>query len=316
MTGPVLLADVGGTFTRLALAENGTIGGASTVESELFGSFEEAALGFIQEVGQFPTKIAIAAAGPVVKNQITLTNGPRWHIDAADVSTAIGGVPVIMVNDFAGLAAGVPYLPADGLSDVAPGQADPDGAIAVIGPGTGLGVALLAPDGEGGWRVLPGEGGHASLSPTNDREIAVLFQLIRRFGHVKAEHVLSGTGLEILWETLAELDGTNRAIKPTAGEIAERARRATCETSKEAVAMFTAWLGGFAGDVALIAGATGGVFLAGGVLPRWGSMFDTASFRRRFVAKGVHRPLMEAMPVKLITDKQAAFKGLLSLLRA
>ena len=83
--------------------------------------------------------------------------------------------------------------------------------------------------------------------------------------------------------------------------------------SIEAIALFTAWLGGFCGDIALIAGATGGVYLAGGVLPRWGDLFDTALFHARFIAKGAHRPIMEAIPIQLVIDKQAAFRGLIAL---
>ncbi len=92
-----------------------------------------------------------------------------------------------------------------------------------------------------------------------------------------------------------------------------RAAGRACARSCEAVALFTGWLGGFAGDVALIAGATGGVYLAGGILPRWGALFDAAAFRARFIAKGTHRALMEAIPVRLILDPLAAFRGLLSL---
>jgi glucokinase len=316
MTRRILLADAGGTFTRLALAdEAGAISEATVLESALFGTFEEAARSFLADTGAAPTQIAIAAAGPLAQGVIELTNGPGWSISARNLATAFGVDDVLLVNDFAGLAAGAPHLPARHLTHIATGEADPAGAIAVIGPGTGLGVALLAPRGAGTWQVLPGEGGHAGLSPVNDREIAILFQMIRRFGHVRAEFALSGSGLEILWETIAALDGASTGTRPTAGEISERARRGSCSISAETVSIFTGWLGGFAGDIALIAGATGGVYLAGGILPRWGTLFDTGLFRRRFVSKGTHRALMERIPVNLITDPQACFKGLLALLK-
>lgn len=317
MTRRILLADAGGTFTRLAIADDdGAISGSTIVESGMFPTFEDAARSFISDIGEPPTHIAIAAAGPLNHGVIELTNGPRWRIAASETGTAFGVSDVLLVNDFAGLAAGAPHMAAESLVQIAPGDADPLGAIAVVGPGTGLGVALLAPRGDRRWQVLPGEGGHAGLSPVNDREIAILFQMIRRFGHVRAEFVLSGTGLEILWETIAALDGETVGTRLTAGEISERARRKTCAISTETVSIFTGWLGGFAGDVALIAGATGGVYLAGGILPRWGALFDTALFRRRFISKGSHRAMMERIPVQLITDPQACFKGLLSLMKA
>ncbi|BCW90958.1 Glucokinase [Alphaproteobacteria bacterium SO-S41] len=313
MTELTLLADAGGTFTRFALADGATIGPVRIVESGHYRSFIDAAREFLKDAGGKPSHAAIAAAGPLSHGEITLTNGPRWRIAPHDVATGLQLSSVRVVNDFAALAAAAPHLDPAGLTDIAPGTADPAGAIAVIGPGTGLGVALLAPLGEGRHRVLPGEGGHAGLSPTNDRESAILSRLVARFGHVKAEHVLSGLGLEILWETLAELDGVATTPKPSAGEIAERAEAGTCAIARETVAIFTGWLGGFAGDIALIAGASGGVYLAGGILPRWGTLFDTALFHRRFTAKGAHQALMEAIPVRLVTDPQVTFRGLLAL---
>lgn len=313
MNGDLLLADAGGTFTRLALAgADGAIGVSEVMETGAFASFEDAARDFLAAHGATPSRAAIAAAGPVEHGVVHMTNGPKWRIDPDAVAQALGLARVVLVNDFAAVAAAAPRLPAEKLVTLNAGEGD-DGAIAVVGPGTGLGVAIVIPAAQG-WRVLPGEGGHAGLSPVNDREIAVLYQLIRRFGHVKAEYVLSGPGLEILWETLAALDGADATARPTAGEIAERARRKSCALSTEAIAVMTGWLGGFVGDVALIAGATGGVYLAGGVLPRWGDLFDHALFLRRFMAKGAHRAIMERIPVKLITDPQATFKGLIALL--
>lgn len=313
MSGDILLADSGGTFTRLALADAaGVIGISEVMETAAFAGFEDAARDFLNAHGAAPRFAAIAAAGPVQQGVVQMTNGPQWRIDSAAIKASLRLDRIVLVNDFAAVAAAAPRLPASGVSVLQEGAAD-DGAIAVIGPGTGLGVALVMQEG-GRFRVLPGEGGHAGLSPVNDREIAVLHQLLRRFGHVKAEHVLSGTGLEILWETLIALDGGDASVRPTSGEIAERARRGTCDTSREAVQIITGWLGGFAGDIALIGGATGGVYLAGGVLPRWGDLFDRKLFLRRFNAKGAHHEMMTRMPVKLITEPQAAFKGLLALI--
>lgn len=314
MTGPVLLADVGGTFTRLALGgEDGSIGEAQVLESGTYRTFEDAVETYLKDTGAKPVRAAIAAAGPLNHGTITLTNGPQWPIARDAVRNVFGFSDVLLVNDFVGLAASAPSTPHGYATAIVPNDAPEGGTIAVIGPGTGLGVALLAPRPGGGHIVLPSEGGHAALAATNEREIAIVFRLMHRFGHVKAEYVLSGTGLEILWETLAELDGAKIEGKPTAGEIAERARRKSCAISDEAVTIFTGWLGGFAGDIALIAGASR-VYLAGGVLPRWGTLFNAALFRRRFTAKGSHRTMMESVPVTLITDPQATFRGLQVLL--
>ena len=313
MTKTTLLADVGGTFTRLALSRDGSIEDVSIQESAAFVTFEDAIRDYLGDTGAAPQQAAIAAAGPASADVATMTNGPQWRIEGAALKATFGFASARVVNEFAAVAASAPGLAPDRLVTLSEGAGAARDVIAVIGPGTGLGVALLVPLETGGWRVLPGEGGHAGLSPTSDREIAILFQLIQRYGHVKAEHALSGPGLEILWETLASLDGAPTSPRPLAGEIAERARRGACEISTEAVRVFTGWLGGFAGDVALIAGARGGVYLAGGVLPRWGKLLDEGLFRRRFFAKGSHRPIMEATPVRLIVDKEATFKGLLAI---
>ncbi|MCC6917615.1 MAG: glucokinase [Alphaproteobacteria bacterium] len=312
MTAPVLLADVGGTFSRFAVADNGVIGETTVLESGTYRTFADAASVFLHDVATKPRRAAIAAAGPLTDGLITLTNGPQWPIARDAVRAELGLDEVLLVNDFVGLAVSAPSTPPEFAVELAPGDGG-DGVIAVIGPGTGLGVALLAPRPGGGHTVLASEGGHAALAATNEREIAIVFRLMHRFGHVKAEYVLSGIGLEILWQTIAELDGVKVEGKPTAGEIAERARRKACDVSVETVAIFTGWLGAFTGDIALIAGAST-VYLAGGVLPRWGTLFDTALFRRRFLAKGTHRPLMEKIPVTLITDPKATFRGLLVLL--
>src|SRR5690606_14200055 len=149
---------------------------------------------------------AVCAAGPLTGDHIDLTNC-AWKIGRGEIAAATGARTAILVNDFAAVARALPVLGAPDLAQIGGGAPSSDAPKIALGPGTGLGVASAVGDGRGGWIVMPGEGGHIDLAPTNDREIAVVYQLIRDYGHVSVERVLSGPGLETLYLTLAALDG-------------------------------------------------------------------------------------------------------------
>jgi glucokinase len=306
-----LLADCGGTFARFALWEDGKAVAAETLAAEGHAGFAAAARDFLEAHGAPRIDaVAVGAAGPAEDNRAALTNGCRWTIGPDEIAEIAPGARGLVVNDFAPLAAALPHLTEAETRMIAGPAVNPGRALAVIGPGTGLGVAARLASGA----IASGEGGHAGLSPATDREIAVLHFLQRTHGYVKAEAILSGPGLENLYATLGALDGVRVTAPPTAGEIAARARAGTDALASETLALFTGWLGAFAGDVALMFGANGGVFLAGGILPRWGALFDEALFLRRFRRKGSHSVWMQSVPVRLITAPDAVFKGLAALL--
>jgi glucokinase len=165
------------------------------------------------------------------------------------------------------------------------------------------------------WVAVPGEGGHVDLAPTNDRELAVVFQLMRERGHVAAEDAVSGLGLENVYLAIASLDGVKLKAKPIAADIAKAARAKTDAVAVEAVALFTGWLGSVAGNLALTLGAQGGVYIAGGIVAQWGDLFDAKLFRRRFEAKGRIKYFLEPIPCYLVTAKDLAFRGLAQLAR-
>jgi glucokinase len=190
-----------------------------------------------------------------------------------------------------------------------------DSPMVALGPGTGLGVASVIPDGRGGFVVAPGEGGHADLAATNDREIAIVHYLIRQHGHVSSERVLSGPGLETLYGAIAALDGLALKGKPIAADIAQAARAKSDAAAVEAVGLFTGWLGAAAGNLALVLGAQGGVYVAGGIVPAWGELFDGKLFRRHFEAKGRMKTFLAPIPAYVVTAKDLAFRGLAELIR-
>jgi len=162
--------------------------------------------------------------------------------------------------------------------------------------------------------VAAGEGGHADLAPTNARELAIVYQLMREYGHVSVERVLSGPGLETLYLAIAALDGVNLKQKPIAHDIARAAKTLSDPVAVEAVSQFTAWLGSVAGNVALTLGARGGVYIAGGIVAQWGDLFDAKLFRHRFEAKGRMQHYLAPIPCYLVTAKDLAFRGLAAMI--
>ncbi len=215
----------------------------------------------------------------------------------------------MLVNDFAATAMGVTTLAKeDSVALGAERQAIPGHPIGVLGPGTGLGVAALVPDGRGDYLVVSGEGGHVDLPASNAREDAVLALLRERFGHVSAERALSGPGLENLYAALCTRDGVAPAPR-SATDIAQDAQKGEPRAG-ETVELFAGFLGAVAGNLALTLGALGGIYLAGGILPRWGKLFDAALFRARFEAKGRSQALLARIPTRLVMAPDCAFRGL------
>ncbi len=315
---PRLVADIGGTNARFALQHPGARAGAAVVlrcadhadiETAVRAALERA------EPAAAPRHAAIAVAAPVTGDRIDMTNHP-WAFSQRGLRQALGLERLVVVNDFTAIALAVPRLEADDRRQVGGGAPVVDAPVAVIGPGTGLGVSGLVPT-DGGWTPVAGEGGHVDLAPANAREIALLERLQRRFDHVSLERVLSGPGLVNLYRAVAEIDGAapaDDAALPTAEQITERARRGVCPLCDESVATFCALLGAAAGDLALTLGARGGVYIAGGIVPKLGPAFDEERFRQRFEAKGRFAAYLAPIPTYVITEARPALIGLAGLL--
>ena len=306
-----LLADVGGTNVRFAtLKADGCIAAVEAWLTALYPDFGSAVRAYAEATDlRLPVRAAaVCAAGPLKGDCIDLTNC-AWTISRDEIAAATGGM-VVLINDFAAVARAVPGLCAGDLVQI--GGAEPKAAAPklALGPGTGLGVASVVSNGAGGWIVMPSEGGHSDLAPTNEREIAIVYQLMREFGRVSVERVLSGPGLESLYLAIAALDGLKLDAKPIAHDIAKRAFAKSDAAAVEAVALFTGWLGSVAGNFALIMGAEGGVYIAGGIVAQWGENFDAKLFRHRFEAKGRMKSYLAPIPCYVVTAKDLAFRGL------
>jgi glucokinase len=311
----LLLGDIGGTNARFMLAPaQGALPSATILHTADFPTLE-AALASLLGPGASLRATALSVAGPVRDGLVRMTNCP-WVISAAGLTAATGLADPILINDFAALAHGVPSLGPGEIRRVGPGDVlVAKGPIGILGPGTGLGMAALVPDGRGGHRVVAGEGGHADLPAMTQREMAVLALLQRQHGHVSIERVLSGPGLEALYAALAVLDEGKPQIC-AAPEIDARALARTDPRAAETIALFTGLLGAVAGNLALTLGAEGGIYLAGGILPRWGALFDETLFRRRFEAKGRFAEYLGRIPTAIITAPDVAFRGLRALAMA
>ena len=320
-SGCVLAADIGGTRARFAIGQDGALRDAAEFAVAEFAVADfagpvAALAAYLDRCGRPALQAAVLAiAAPVGDGEeAALTNGHwRFRRDelARELALPIGRLR--LVNDFHALAAALPTLGQDDTRPVGESSGGVAGiagaAMAVLGPGTGLGVAGLVP-GLAGWEVIVGEGGHVTLAPDNARESAILDLARQQFSHVSAERLLSGAGLPLLHELAARVDGRPVILAsdcPTPELVAAAlAGDADCRNT---VDTFCAWLGSVAGNVALGFGARGGVFIGGGIVPRLGPLFDASAFRARFEAKGRLNGYLAAVPTRVILCPTPALRG-------
>jgi glucokinase len=304
----VLLGDVGATNARFALLSNGVLGPIRYFSVAEFPRFADVLTAVLDSDGR-PSPVheaVLAVAGPVEEDRCVLTNCP-WTIDARELRAAFDLAKVHICNDFEAAALSLPHLTAADLYMLGDGEAVRGAPMAVLGPGTGLGVACLVP-GADRPVVIASEGGHATMAATSHREAAIIDYLRREFGHVSAERVVSGSGLENLYRAVVAIDGID-APKRDAAEIT-RAALDGCPIARTALELFCAMLGTIAGNVALMFGAKGGVYIAGGIAPRITDFMARSEFRARFEHKGRFRTYLEAIPSSIIVHPAATFVGL------
>lgn len=328
MTGPAsapkLLADIGGTNARFAvLGEDGEVAHFETLACGDYPDLASAAAAYLESLGlatapTAPQEAAFAIAAPVplvnASDSLTFTN-LAWSFSVAQTKERLALARLEVVNDFTAIALALPHLETGDLEQVGGGTAQEDGVKAVLGPGTGLGVSGLVPSplSPTDWTPLASEGGHVTMAAANDRESAALGILRRKFGHVSAERLLSGPGLVNIAGALAELESKSGADK-TPDEITRRALSGECGLCAEALDMFCAMLGTVAADLALTLGARGGVYIAGGIVPRLGPALAASPFRGRFEDKGRYSDYLPQIPTWVITRDAPAFAGLRALL--
>jgi glucokinase len=312
MTESVLLGDIGGTNARFAVLSGGALGPIERLRVEEYARFEDALAAYLKRRDNAAaTRGALfAVAGVVHGERCELTNS-AWAVDAGELRARFGFADVRLINDFEAVAWSLPNLTSKDLRQLGGGKADATAPMLGIGPGTGLGVAAYVPSGKNGL-VLRSEGGHATLPSGSVREDAIIATLRQSMGHVSAERILSGPGLERLYRTIATLDRVTVPDRP-AREITKAGIDGSCAVSRTALDTFCAMLGEVSGNFALAFGAQGGVFIGGGFVPRMRDYLPGTPFRARFDAKGRMAAYVQAIPVYLILHDDPAFIGLQSL---
>ena len=314
MSATRLLSDIGATNARFALLmPDKRIHREANMRGLDYETLNAAIDAYLATVPreEHPREAAIAVAAPVIGDTITMMNSP-WSFSIEALRQTYGWPVLHVVNDFVGNALAVPFLQEADIVQVGEGKPAEGEAIAVVGPGTGLGVAGLIRCG-GQWTPIAGEGGHATLAALDSREAGIIDILRRQYAHVSAERVLSGPGLVNLYDALCELAG-----KPAGPLTPERITDLYpgCDPqAREAVMMFCAMLGTFAGSVALTFGARGGVYIMGGIVPKILGTFLQSSFRERFEFRGRYRGYLAEIPTCVVTRPNPAFLGLATLFR-
>jgi len=315
----ILAADIGGTHARFLLARTEGVGLDVVDDATLlvgdYATVEDAARAFIARTGTLSiARACLAVAGPIEHRTARLTNAP-WRIDAGGFGAELG-IPVVdLCNDFEAAAFGLDAVPASARITLQPGNPDrdlesgPDQRRLLIGAGTGLGVAYVLGSGEG-VRIVAGEGGHVAFAPADDEQSDLHSWLRPGLGRVTAEHVLSGTGLVRLYSFVSRHRGALRDDVAREGASAvARLHAAGDVDAVHALRLFTSIFGAVAGDHALAVLALGGVFIGGGIAPRFRDAFSGGAFMQAFRSKGAHAHLMARMPVVLLCDDRLGLRG-------
>ncbi|MBI1365226.1 MAG: glucokinase [Alphaproteobacteria bacterium] len=307
----LLVADIGGTNARFAMAERRGQGvrivAKQAAEAEAYEGVADAALDFLRAWdGPRPEAAIFAVAAPVRGDLVVFTNSP-WRFSQKEVSGRIGCGALRVVNDFEAMARGAVATGPEESVLIKEGAALEGAPIAVLGPGTGLGMGLVMFLG-GAVHAIATQGGHAAFSPQSDLEIEILRFLLKEQDFVSFEHLLSGRGLVAIHRALSAIEGAPyEALRPE--EISQAALGERCPRARRTAETFCAVLGAFAADAALMAGARGGVVLAGGILPKIEEVLRGGAFARRFCARGPMTDYMNAIPVRLLTTDEAPLIG-------
>jgi len=314
---PRLLGDIGGTNARFAwqAREGAPLTEVAVYLCDEHRGLQDAIRTYLGAHGKsVPRGCAIAIANPITGDRVQMTNRD-WSFSITSLQRELGFERLEVINDFTAVALSLPALAAHELRQVGTGVAVAGAPMAVLGPGTGLGVSGLVPMGQeqGHYAPISGEGGHVTLSASSEREAAVLQWLHHRFGHASAERALSGPGLVNLYAAACALSRQAAgALAPA--EVIELARRGTDVACVTALDLFCGFLGSVAGNLALTLGARGGVYVGGGIAPRLVAEIERSSFRERFESKGRFRGYLATIPTFIIDA--GVFPALVGAMRA
>jgi glucokinase len=307
----ILVGDVGGTNVRLAIAhidsnQQVELSHVERMPVLSFPSLEDAIEAWQKEGRTLPSSAVFALAGPTGADEVHFTNS-SWVVSASATKSRFGFQSVTLVNDFAAQARAVPSNNADAFEVLIEGQARPDAPIVVLGPGTGLGMALLVPDGND-WTVISTEGGHQAYAPCSERERQILEVVAEDLPYISYENLVSGLGLDRLYKAIAKLEGRVARLKG-GDEIGPAAIAGDDPSAVEAVEIMIQSLATFAGNAILATGARGGCVIAGGVSEALAPFMRTSEFVARLLERGPISAYLNNIPVRRARNAFAALEG-------
>lgn len=315
-----LVADIGGTNARFAVHD---IEGdklekvvvLSVADHPTFLGALQHLLDLLQkdnEWNPYPLQTCLAVACPVEQELIKFTNSV-WEFTREQVAKVLNNSPLHVINDFSAVAWSIPELKPYEWHQIGGHSAKPDKPVAILGPGTGLGMCTLVPTRDG-YTVMAGEGGHIDFAPVTPRQGDILVHLGNKFKHVSVERLLSGSGIVNIYDSLCAIDGTE-TIFTSAQQITAAAIEEDNESARETLSIFCQVLGSTAGNLALITNAKGGVYIAGGIVPRFLEFILNSEFRQYFEDKGRFKSYLENIPIRVILKEHLGLFGAIQKLK-
>jgi glucokinase len=301
-----LVGDIGGTNSRFGLVEPGStvVRDIEALKNNNFGALEEAIAHYVTSRGlKNLAAAAIAVAGPTEGEVVSLTNRD-WSFTRETLRQAANARRFHLLNDFEALALSLPHLAGDDIVQIGGETPQRPAVKIVLGPGTGLGMATLAPLPQGGWMALPGEVGHITLPVQTQEEFDWRERMSKPGVPFESEDAITGGGLLLMYRTIAE-----KPAQQTPEEVLQAALAGTDAAAVKTLDQFIIWLARIAGDAAMTMQARGGVYLAGGIAPSIVGKLKAGPFRTIFQEKGRLAHVMRPIPVYVVVEKFPAFKG-------
>ena len=309
-----LVADIGGTNARFARKQPGEnrlldITSFNVAGHENFTLALSECLATLAKDPAWealPSAACFAVACRVDHEQVRFTNSP-WHFTRTEVADMLGQIAPILINDFAAKGYAIQQLQANDWVQVGGQKSKPEKPVAILGPGTGLGVSLLVPTHDS-FVVVDGEGGHMDFAPVSTLEYQILDRLAHRFGRVSLERLLCGAGLVNIYQALSEISHRHPALtRPE--DISRLGQSGDDDIATSTLKVFCSVLGSVAGNLALTAGTLGGVYVTGGIIPGMLAFLKASDFRQRFEAKGRFQEYLSQIPVRVVTRQDLGLLG-------
>lgn len=309
LQGLALVGDVGGTNARLSLVNlaDGTLSNTKVYSSVENESLEKVIVKFREETGAKFDSACIAIATPISGDHIKMTNN-KWEFSISQMKQNLGLKELEFINDFTAMSMSTTAISEKEMTKIGGDSIDENAPKAIYGAGTGLGVGYLIKI-NNKWVPLSSEGGHVDLAATNKRQDEILAVLRTKFEHVSGERLLSGQGLVNVYQAIAQLNGHEvKDVEPcdvTAGAFAEN----PCPDCRETLEVFCSLMGSFGGNLAISLLTKGGVYIAGGIVPRFIDFFKNSDFREQFNSKGRFKDALSKIPVYVISNGDAGLLG-------